>query len=112
MKKIIGVLICLLMVSSGFAQWYGYYPTYDDVNELDAGVGLTWIDNQAYYSISFQPDISIGKFGIGLGINILYNSDTGKIRSEDWNSSSDYFRLIRYLRYGRKGDSFFSLTHI
>ena len=108
MKKIaLIVFLCMLFWSVGSAQWYGYYPT-GDTNELDGGIGITWIDNQAYYQISFQPDISIGKFGIGLGLNLLYNVNTGKIRSQDWDTKADYARIIRYLRYGYKGDSFYA----
>jgi len=108
MKKVFQIcaVVCLFF-SPGFAQWQGYYPT-GEINEFDGGIGITWIDNQAYYQISFQPDISIGKFGIGLGLNLLYNVNTGKIRSRDWDSGYDYARIIRYLRYGYKGDPFYA----
>jgi len=106
-RAVFAAVIMLLFYRAGFTQWYGYYPT-GDTNELDGGIGITWIDNQAYYQISFQPDISIGKFGIGLGLNLLYNVNTGKIRSEDWDSGYDYARIIRYLRYGYKGDPFYA----
>ena len=106
MKKKIFIAVFSLLTGSLFAQWSGYYITKG--SELDAGLGMTWIDNQAYYTISFNPDISIGKFGIGLGINLLYNVNTGKLRSSDWNSGYDYARIIRYLRYGHKGDKVYS----
>ena len=106
MKKKILVAVFTFLTGNLFAQWSGYYITKG--NEMDAGLGMTWIDNQAYYTISFSPDISIGKFGIGLGINLLYNTKTGKIRSSDWDSGYDYARIIRYLRYGHKGDKVYS----
>ncbi len=107
MKKTAWVLV-LSFCAAGitFGQWYGYTGTTG--SELDGGLGMTWIDNQAYYSISFQPDIGIGKFGVGLNINLLYNTKTGKFYSQDWKKPStgktDYLRIIRYLRYGHKGE--------
>ena len=107
MKKAIGIVFFFLLAGSlVFGQWSGYYVP--EGTELDAGLGMTWIDNQAYYTISFHPDISIGKFGIGLGLNLLYNADTGRIRPPDWDSGYDYARILRYLRYGHKGDRLYS----
>lgn len=108
MKKItLVILFTLLTANLSMAQWSGYSHTTGG-SELDAGLGMTWIDNQAYYTITFQPDISIGKLGIGLGINILYNPDEGKVRSVDWDSGYDYARIIRYIRYGYKGDKVYA----
>jgi hypothetical protein len=105
MKRLFCALFVLLIPVFVFSQWSGYYT---DKSELDGGLGMTWIDNNAYYTISFQPDIQIGKIGVGLGINLLYSAETGKIRSKDWNSSNSVTRLIRYLRYGHKGDPFYA----
>jgi len=106
MKKIITLGILLLLSGKLLAQWSSYY--FQDENTIRGGLGMTWIDDQAYYSINLFPDISIGKFGIGLGITLLYDVNTGRIRSRDWNSTYDYFRIIRYLRYGYKGDAFYT----
>ena len=79
MNRINLVILCtLLTVNLSMAQWSGYSHTTEG-SELDAGLGMTWIDNQAYYTLTFQPDISIGKLGIGLGVNILYNPDEGRV---------------------------------
>ncbi len=72
------------------------------------GMGVSVIDNQTYFTINFRPELAFGKFGLGLNVNLLYNSQTGALRSKDWNSSYDYFRLIRYLRYGHKWDPFYA----
>jgi hypothetical protein len=107
MKRICLILsFFLITIGSVLGQWSGY--TTDQGSELDGGIGMTWIDDQAYYTISFQPDISIGKLGFGLGLNLLYNTETGKIRTEDWDSNYDYARIIRYIRYGHKGDTFYT----
>lgn len=68
------------------------------------GVGFAKIDDETFFSINFRPELALGKFGIGLNVNLLFNTETGEIRSEDWDESYDYFRLIRYLRYGHKND--------
>lgn len=68
------------------------------------GMGVSVIDDQTYFTINFRPELAFGKFGVGLNVNLLYNSRTGSIRAKDWNSGYDYFRLIRYLRYGHKWD--------
>lgn len=106
MKKILTFTVFCLLNGTISAQWSSYY--FQDENKIDGGLGMTWIDNKAYYTIYLQPDISIGKFGVGLGITLLYDAETGRIRSQDWNSGYDYARLIRYLRYGHKGDTFYS----
>lgn len=105
-------MLALFMCAAGlsFGQRYGY-PSITG-NALDGGLGMTWIDNQAYYNISFQPDVSFGKFGIGLNINLLYNVNNGKFYSQDWKNHStgktDYLRVIRYLRYGHKGETVYT----
>jgi hypothetical protein len=111
MKKCICLLGFLFFAAGpGFGQWYGYESTTG--SEFDGGLGMSWIDNQAYYAISLQPDIGIGKFGIGLNVNLLYNANTGKFYSQDWKNrrtgKTDYSRIIRYMRYGRKGDSLYA----
>jgi len=106
MKRAIIALCLLSFASLVYGQWSGYMGTGN--SELDGGIGMAWIDEQAYYNISFQPDISIGKLGIGLNLDLLINTDTGKIRSEDWDEDFDYARIIRYLRWGKKGDKLYA----
>jgi hypothetical protein len=106
MKRIIVILSLCCFSGYVAAQWSGYMGT--SGSELDGGIGMAWIDEQAYYNISFQPDISIGKLGIGLNLDLLINTDTGEIRSEDWDESYDYARIIRYLRWGYKGDNVYA----
>ena len=96
------LILSLFAVQMVSAQWSGYTSTQGST--LDGGIGMTWIDDEPYFNISFMPDIAIGNFGIGLNVNLLYNTETKHIRSQDWDSSYDYARLIRYIRYGRKGD--------
>jgi hypothetical protein len=66
------------------------------------GLGLARIEDETYFTINLRPELAFGKFGVGLDIPLRYNTQTGHIRTEDWNESYDYFRTLRYLRYGQK----------
>ncbi len=68
------------------------------------GLGFANIDGENYLSFTVRPEVGFGKVGVGLNLNLLYNVEKGKIRSKDWDTGYDYFRLIRYVRYGRKYD--------
>ena len=77
------------------------------------GGGLTFIDGDAYVQVQLQPDIPLGKIGIGLDLIFLYNpyadSTEPQILAEDgesWDSPSTWLRLIRYIRYGQPYDPF------
>ncbi len=75
---------------------------------LMGGIGFTKIDDESYFTVTFHPEMAVGKFGVGLNVNLLFNTRTGDIRAKDWDESYDYFRLIRYIRYGWKGDKFYT----
>lgn len=83
---------------------YGFFGPDQEGGMFMGGMGVSVIDDQTYFSINLRPELAIGKFGVGLNVNLLFNTSTGHIRSKDWDSSYDYFRLIRYLRYGYKWD--------
>ncbi len=74
---------------------------------VKGGVGMTWIDGELYYLVSLAPEIAFGKFGVGLDLNLHISSKDQKIRKEDFDETYDYIRIIRYLRYGSKGDEFY-----
>ena len=78
------------------------------------GGGLTFIDGDAYIQVQLQPDIPLGKVGIGLDLVLLYNpfADDPDARflaedGESWGSPSTWLRLIRYFRYGQPYDPFY-----
>ncbi len=106
------LLLCLVAMST--AQYYdgglGYRG--DQRGVLMGGVGFTRIDeggeSKNYVSIGLRPELAFGKFGVGLNINLLYDTSTGGLRSKDWDSGYDYLRMLRYLRYGFKLDPFYA----
>jgi len=79
-----------------------------DPSVIAGGLGLTWIDGEPYYMISFTPELAFGKFGVGLDLNFRISSKDQKLRSVDFDEGYDYLRLIRYLRYGHKGEDVYA----
>ena len=108
MKNLFLILavVLLLAVGSGVAQIaagnMGYMGT--EGGMLYGGIGVSVIDDQTFFSIQARPEVAFGKVGIGLNLNLLFNAETGEIRKEDWDTGYDYFRLLRYVRYGHKWD--------
>lgn len=73
---------------------------------LGGGFGLTWIDGNPHYAFRFFPEIQFSKIGIGLDLNLEFTPE-GKIRSENFNEFSDYLSIIRFVRYGNKGEQLY-----
>lgn len=96
MKRILLVLLIAFNLNFLFAQ----YPL-PNQGEIAGGFGLTWIDNQPFYSFRINPEISFANFGVGLDLNLQFDSK-GKLRKENFNETSDYLSIIRYIRYGQK----------
>jgi hypothetical protein len=80
-------------------------------NIFYGGIGLTTISSDAgsntYFNVHLQPEFAFGKLGIGLNVNLLFDTQTGNLRSGDWNSATDILQQIRYVRWGRKNDPLF-----
>jgi len=74
--------------------------------DMGGGVGAVMMGDQTYTQIRLMPEISFGKFGMGLDIDMLIDSE-GNIREEDWDDFEDYINKIYYIRYGQRGDTFY-----
>lgn len=102
MKHIIGLLLSFFIFSNLM-----YSQTQLPMqNTFVGGMGLIWIDGSPHYSFRLTPDLSLGKIGIGLDLNLEFDSD-GKLRDENFNEFTDYLSIIRYVRYGQKNDKLF-----
>jgi len=77
-----------------------------DPNQFAGGLGLTWVNGEPYYLFNVSPDLSFGKFGVGLDVNLRIDKN-GSLRKEDFNTTSDILSLIKYVRYGHKRDKFY-----
>ena len=78
-----------------------------DKNEINSGLGLAWIDGEPYYSFSISPDLSFGNFGVGVNLELFFDKE-GELRTDMYDSGASWLRIIRYIRYGYKGDTFYS----
>ena len=73
---------------------------------MNGAVGATVINGVSYQFFSLRPDVSIGKFGIGLDLSLYFDAD-GNIRKEDWDQAADIVEKIYYVRWGQPGDPFY-----
>src|SRR5256886_8854573 len=96
------LLICSVLLATDLSAQF-QTPTQ---NQIQAGLGVTWIDNQRYFAIRLRPEFSISKVGIGLDLNLEFDS-TGSLRKENFNEFTDYVSIIRYVRYGQELDTFY-----
>ena len=114
---IIGILVFLIILPTSIpAQEDSALTQIEQPDFLTSGLyggGLTFINGDAYIRLQLQPDIPLGKIGIGLNLILLYNpyaeGDDPQILAEDgevWDSPSTWLRLIRYVRYGQPYDPF------
>ena len=73
---------------------------------MGGGVGSVMLGEKTYTQIRLLPELTFGKFGLGLDIDLMIDSN-GDVRTEDWDSFEDYVNKIYYLRYGHRGDAFY-----
>ena len=85
------------------------------------GIGAVNLDGKVYNSIKLNPDLSVGKFGIGLDIDFRFTLDGGsgtttfEVYQPDWylpgGTFLEYFNLylskFDYIRWGQSGDDLF-----
>ncbi len=101
MKKLWFLLFVLFSVVSIYPQ-----TMTQNSNNLSGGLGMNFIDGKGYFNFRFTPEFAISKVGVGLDLNLEVGTD-GKIRKENFNETSDYLSIIRYVRYGNKKDPVF-----
>jgi hypothetical protein len=70
---------------------------------IPMGIGATFIDGAAYYLVNIAPEVAFGQLGIGLDLNLRFNTQ-GQLRPGDYTKFEDYLRIIRYVRWAQKGD--------
>ena len=104
MKSLWLLIFLTFLTFQSFAQW-DKYPRPDE-GIISGGMGITWIDGKPFFRIGFRPEISFADFGVGLDLNLDFDSE-GKLRTENFNEASDYLSIIRYARYGLKNDPVF-----
>lgn len=103
--KLYNILLLLILTTHTLYSQIYKEPRPDE-GYFTGGAGLIWIDGQPHYRISFRPEVSFSNFGVGLDLNLDFDSQ-GKLRSENFNEFTDYLSIIRYVRYGYKNDPVF-----
>lgn len=81
---------------------------------VGASVGFGQMGEDWFLKTQLSTELSFGKLGIGLRVplNIRVKDEDpqagddigGIIRKEDWDEPVEYLRVIRYVRWGHKGD--------
>ena len=111
MKKYNVIVFALVMgIAPGFAQISDGGLAYmgSNSNIFYGGIGMTTIASESgtdtYINVHMRPEFAFGKLGVGLNLNLLFNTQTGEIRKEDWNRPTALLQQIRYVRWGRKFD--------
>lgn len=107
-KHILSLAIVMLFVSTAFAQKVPAVGGKADPSSMTGGIGLTRIDTTWYYSFNISPELAFGKFGVGLDMIVNISSKDHKIRSQDFDEPYDFVRMIRFLRWGHKGDDLYA----
>ena len=104
MKSIALVVFVMLVTSVSFAQ----YATFDQVNRnaIAGGFGVTWINDQPFYTVRFMPEFAFSDIGVGLDLRLEFDAN-GNLRKENFNEFSDYASIIRYIRYGNERQGFY-----
>ncbi len=108
MKRLGLLLVLLASVGLTGSGWTQTAATLGNSGTFTGGLGMAVIGDETYFTINLHPDVALGKLGIGLNINLLYNTDTGELRPQDWDEGYDWARLIRYIRWGHKRDPFYT----
>lgn len=117
MELLAATFLAHAFAAQSFGSGLGPIPGEERFQDLDesegltgggnAGIGWTQIDGENFLQLQLNTDFSIGDIGVGLSVPLnlrLDEPDRFSIRDEDWDEPFDYFRVIRYLRYGRKRD--------
>lgn len=119
MKKhllIVLALLPLLLFAQAFTDeenvpgdpFFEEEPDYPETAQwgMDGVVGAVTVDGITYSQVRMQPQIKLGKFGFGLDIDLLIDSE-GNIRREDWDDWQDYVNKIFYVSFARRKDPFY-----
>lgn len=105
------LLFLVGFISLTFAQGFQDPFRFPEQSYIGGGLGVTWIDGQPFTTFTIAPDIAIGKFGVGVYLQLLFDRNNDwKLRTLEYENGAGIFRAIRYIRYGQKYDPLFLLV--
>ncbi|MBN1351331.1 hypothetical protein JXJ21_18075 [candidate division KSB1 bacterium] len=102
-QSLVWVILLVFVLAGGTSLAQELSPQ-EGNGVVAGGMGYARIGDEDFISFTIRPEIAIGKIGIGLSLDLLYNVEKQEVRAEDWDESYDYFRILRYIRYGHKKD--------
>jgi len=108
------MLLPALLLAQGLQQTIPGDPSPDDEYEyseeasygLGASVGTVTHNGLSYSQVRLFPELSIGKFGFGLDLDLLIDAN-GKVYKENWNNWEDYVNKIFFIRYANRRDPYY-----
>lgn len=79
---------------------------------LSGDLNFGQIDEDWYTTVNLGFSMDLGKIGFGLQVPLrlrIYDADPQDpsgdvVREEDWDEWTDYLKIIRFFRFGHKGD--------
>ena len=81
---------------------------------LDVGVGFSQIAEDSFIDTNLGFTFGLGKFSFGLLVPLRIRviddppENDSAIREQDWDEASDYMRVLRFVQYGSRQDTFFA----
>lgn len=115
-RTILALIIIILLIALPISAEDRLTPMAEQ-NFLTSGFhggGLTFINGDAYVRLQLQPEIPLGKVGLGFDFVLLYNPYAENAEdqflaedAETWDSTSTWLRLIRYISFAEPYDPFY-----
>ncbi|RXQ96110.1 hypothetical protein EO244_04500 [Ancylomarina salipaludis] len=87
---------------------FEFESSFENINQIDsvslfsAAFGYARIGEKNYAGVRLNPELRLGKLGVGFDIPVYFNLDNGKMYTDEFKDGSGVLRMISYLSYGRK----------
>jgi len=109
-QTILAILFCaLLWPQTAQSQVnFEFEGSIDNINPLDSvsmfssAFGFARIGGQNYAGVRLNPELRLGKVGIGFDIPVYFSLDNGDLYTDEFKDGTGLLRMISYLSYGRK----------
>ena len=74
----------------------------DSISMFTGAFAFARIGGENYAGVRLQPELNLGKVGVGFDIPVYFNLENGDFYSDEFKNGTGVLRLISYVRYGRK----------
>jgi len=108
--SILAILFCALVLPQTVRSQvnFEFESSFDNINSLDSvsvfssAFGFARIGGENYAGVRLNPELRLGKVGVGFDIPVYFNLDDGKMYTDEFKGGTGLLRMISYLSYGRK----------